>query len=252
MAIFAPFGFLKQEAGGGPLPPVEADAFDFLANNYTGTGDWFDQTGNYSAAAHNSPIYDGAAGAKYFTLDGNDGFIIPQAQNPGAIWSSQNGTAGTAIGSLEVFIKPNSYTGRLINAWSGTSSRRSFIFGFDPTSKVTTYFQTVNNTYRTFRNTSIAMTTGVWNHLVIRWSMASNLIQITLNDSVNGFATFVLTNQVWQGSADTCFTLGFLQDDCSNSREYVNGDVACFRGFNTFLSNEEVTELYNYWTGLGY
>lgn len=253
MAIFTPFGFIKED--GIQPPPVAADAADFIANNYVGTGNWLDANGVYSAAPHNSPTFNGDPGTRYFSLDGNDGFQIPNAQHTGTFFNTQNlGAPALAEGSLELYIKPYSITGgRFLGSWSALSTQRGFIFGYTTANQITTYYQTVSNTRRTFRNTVAPTTLNVWNHIMIRWSMANDTIQITINDTNNHFSTFNFpTTGVWQGSGDTCVTLGYLEDVCTNSREYLNADVACIRAFNSFLSNEDVTALYDYWSNLGY
>lgn len=240
----------STELIGIPAPPSTADVWDFNANTYSGTGDWIDSANSFPAGLIGTPTIAGTGNSKYWEMDGStDGFLIDAGDISSQLWSSM-GSAGNAIGSLEVVINIDSINnGNFATQWGGVEANRSFIFGMNSTNLIRYYFDASVGTRSLISVTTTLPSTSTWAHVVMRWDESSNLLSTRINGT-NYNGTFANTSFTWRALTTQCVSLFYRTDDCgaSTNVHYLDGKAAVNRAYNAYLSDSEVDALATYWS----
>jgi len=240
--------------------PVTADAFNFLASTYSGTGDWEDSVVGYGGALQGSPTFNSDGNSSYWELSGanNNYFLVPAADrtNPsGKVFDTQN-VSGTGEGAVECVFYMDTYSSNalygLLSMWNSSGSLRELQLTIMDNGDYGFFMQCLNgNVDRTFRviSATTGVSTGVWSHVVFTWDFAANSIKAYLNAVEDGNTTFTDSSSAFNLANGNCIAIGGEVQNCGSgiSGRFFDGRMAAFRGYNSALTTSEISSLYSYW-----
>jgi len=243
------------------VPPVTADAFNFLANSYSGTGDWEDSVVGYGGALQGTSLTHVSDGdSSYWNMPGsNEYFLVPAADrtNPGGksvlihkMFQQQVEGAVECVFHMDTY-SSNALYG-LLSMWNSSGNNRELQLTIMNNGDYGFFMQCLNgNVDRTFRvmSATTGVSTGVWTHVVFTWDFAANSIKAYLNAVEDGSATFTDSSSAFNLSVNNCIAIGGEVQNCGSgiSGRYFDGRMAAFRGYNSALTPSEISSLYSFW-----